>query len=63
MVFPSLGNHFSRETILKNIFHIGRDFGMIAYSKRIGRSLRESSKEVVMRDCLLSVRQGKMKEF
>jgi hypothetical protein len=40
MVFPSLGNHLSKEFVLGKISQIGRDFGMIASRKR----LREESK-------------------
>jgi hypothetical protein len=35
---------------------------MIASRKRLGRSLRETSREVVMRTWLLSVRQRREKE-
>jgi hypothetical protein len=62
MVFPSLGNHLSREFALGNISQIGRDFGMISSNKRLRRSLRETIKEVVMRTWLLSVRQRREKE-
>jgi hypothetical protein len=61
MVFPSLGNHLSRESSLGKISQIGRDFGMIASRKRLRRSLREASREVVKRTWLLLVRQGKRK--
>jgi hypothetical protein len=40
MVFPSLGNHLSRESVLGKISQIGRGFGMIASRKR----LKEESK-------------------
>jgi hypothetical protein len=56
MVFPSLGNHLSRESTLMRNSQIGRDFGMIASRKRLGRSLRVASRQVVRRNWLLSVR-------
>jgi hypothetical protein len=62
MVFPSLGNHLTREYVLMNVSHIGRGFGMIAYRKRLKRSLRKTSKEVVMRTWLLFVRQRRENE-
>jgi hypothetical protein len=48
--------------MLEKISQIGRDFGMIASKKRLGRSLRAASKEVVKRTWLLSVRQARAKE-
>jgi hypothetical protein len=62
MVFPSHGNHLSNEFVLGKISQIGRDFGMIASKKRLERSLRVVSMEVVKRIWLLSVRQGREKE-
>jgi len=62
MVFPSHGNHFSRESILGKISQIGRGFEMIASRKRLGMNLRETSREVVRRTWLLSVRQRKENE-
>jgi hypothetical protein len=59
MVFPSDENHFSREFVLGNISQIGRDFGMVSSRKRLRRSLRETSRDVVKRMYLLSVRQGR----
>jgi hypothetical protein len=46
MVFPSLGNHFSREFVLRNISHIGRGFEMIERRKRLERSLKQESMEM-----------------
>jgi hypothetical protein len=43
MVFPSHGKHLSRDFALGKISQIGRDFGMIASKKRLGRSLREQA--------------------
>jgi hypothetical protein len=62
MFFPSLGNHLSRESTLEKISQTGREFGMIASKKRLGRSLKETSREVVMRTWPLSVRQGSAKK-
>jgi len=62
MVFPSHGNHLSKEYLLRKISQIGRDFGMKSYRKRLGRSLRVASMEVVMRTWILLVRQGRVKE-
>jgi hypothetical protein len=62
MVFPSHGNHLSRDFVLDNIFHMGRDFGIIASKKRLRRSLRETSREVEMRTWFLLVRQRREKE-
>jgi hypothetical protein len=63
MVFPSHGNHLSRDFVLDNIFHMGRDFGMITSKKRLERSLRETSREVVMRNWILLVTQRREKEI
>jgi hypothetical protein len=62
MVFPSHGNHLSREFVLGKISQIGKDFGMIASKKRLMRILIEASKEVVNRTWLLLVRQGREKK-
>jgi hypothetical protein len=62
MVFPSHENHFSKQCGLEKISQIGKDFGMIAYKKRLGRSLRVTIREVVKRTYLLSVRQGRAKK-
>jgi hypothetical protein len=62
MVFPSLRNHFSREFMLDKISYIGRGFGMIAYRKRIRRIVRVTSREVVMRNWTILVRQEREKE-
>jgi hypothetical protein len=62
MVSQSLGNHLSRESVLGKIFQIGEGYGMIVSRKRLGRSLKSTSKEVVMRTWPLSVRQGREKE-
>jgi hypothetical protein len=62
MVFPSPRNHFSREFVPEKISQIARDFEMIASKKRLERSLRVASREVVKRTWLLSVRQGREKE-
>jgi hypothetical protein len=43
------GTNFSREFEIRKISHIGRYFGMIASNKRLRRSLRETSREVVKR--------------
>jgi hypothetical protein len=45
-----------------NISYIGRDFGMLSYRKRLGRSLREMSREEMMRTWILSIRQRREKE-
>jgi hypothetical protein len=50
---PKSWNHLSREFALGNISQIGRDFGMIASRKRLTRSLRETSREVVKRTFFL----------
>jgi hypothetical protein len=63
MVFPSLGNHFSRDSLLGKISQIGRVFGMITSRKRLERSLRVASREVVRRTWLLSVRRRREKEI
>jgi hypothetical protein len=44
MVFPSLGNHFSKDFVLRKIFQIGRDFGMFASRKILERNLRVASR-------------------
>ena len=62
MVFPSLGNNLSRESVLGKNSQIGRGFGTIVSRKRHRRTLKETSKEVVMRTFPLLVRQGKVKE-
>ena len=62
MVFPSIGNHLSRDFVLGNISRINIYFGMIASRKRLRKSLRETNKEVVMRTWLLSIRQEREKE-
>jgi hypothetical protein len=63
MVFPSHGNHSSKHFVLGIISQIGRDFGMIVSKKRLSRSLRETSKEIVKRTWLLLVIQGREKEI
>jgi hypothetical protein len=40
MVFPSLGNSFSRDSALEKNLYIGRGFGMIPSRKRLGRSMK-----------------------
>jgi hypothetical protein len=62
MVFPILGNHFSRDFVLENIFEIGRDLWMITSMKRLRRIIRETSREVVTRNCLLLVRHRREKD-
>jgi hypothetical protein len=59
---PSLGNHLSKGSVLGRNFQIGRGFGMIASRKRLGRSPKQASREVVMRTWPLSVRQEREKE-
>ena len=49
--------------MLEKISQIGRDFGMIASKKRLGRSLRAASREAVKRNWILSIRQGREKEI
>jgi hypothetical protein len=62
MVFPSLGNHLLMGYALEKISHIGRGFEMIASRKRLGRSPKETSREIVIRTWPLSVRKGMAKE-
>jgi hypothetical protein len=62
IVFPSHGNHLSKEFVFEKIFQIGKDFGMITSRKIFGRSQRVANREVVKRTYLLSVRQGREKE-
>ena len=50
------------ETTLERNFQIGRGFGMIASRKRLGRSPKLASKEVVMRTWHLLARQERAKE-
>jgi hypothetical protein len=59
---PSLENHLSRGSVLGRNFQIGRGFGMTASRKRVGRSPKLAIREVVMRNCPLSVRQERAKE-
>jgi hypothetical protein len=62
MVFPSHGNHFSREFVLVRNSQIGRRFRNIASRKRLRRIPREASREVMMRTWLLLVIRGREKE-
>jgi hypothetical protein len=62
MGFSSIGNLLSREFALGNISYISREFGMISSRERPEMSLRDASMEVMMRTCLLSVRQGRENE-
>jgi len=62
LVFPSHGNHLSRDFALGRISQIGRDFGMIASRRMLRRSQKQASRKVVMRAWLLLVRQGREKE-
>jgi len=50
------------ESVLGKIFQIGKGYEMIVSRKRLGRSLKLSSKEVMMRTCPLLVRQIREKE-
>jgi hypothetical protein len=52
----------SKEFALRKISQIERDFGIIASKKRLERSQRATSMEVVKRNWLLLVRQGRGKE-
>jgi hypothetical protein len=63
MVFPSLGNHLSRVSMLRKNSLTSGVFGMIGSRKRLRRSIKETSKEVVMRTWSLSTRQGWEKEM
>jgi hypothetical protein len=63
MTFPSIGNHYSKESSFEKISHIDKDFGMIASRQRLRRILRVESREVVHRTWLLSVRKGRKKEI
>jgi hypothetical protein len=47
--------------MLRKIFHIGKDRGTIVSRKRLGRSLKASRKEVMMRTYPLLVRKGREK--
>jgi hypothetical protein len=49
-VFESLGNHLPREFVLKRIFKIGGFFGTIVSNKRLRRSSRPASREVLGSD-------------
>jgi hypothetical protein len=62
MDFPIHGNHFSKDFVLEKISQIGRDFGMIASRKRLRKSLKEESRDIVKRTWPLSTRQGREKE-
>jgi hypothetical protein len=42
---PSLGNHLSWASVPRSIFPSGRDFGMTAFKRRLGRSPGPTSKE------------------
>jgi hypothetical protein len=42
--------------MLERISQFGKDFGMIASRKRLGKSLKEASREVVKRNWPLLVR-------
>ena len=52
----------SRESALEKIFQIDEGYGIIVSRKRLERSLKSASKEVVMRTWPLSVRQRREKE-
>jgi hypothetical protein len=47
---PKSWEPFFKGVITREISQIGRDFGMIASRKRLRRSLRETSREVVKRN-------------
>jgi hypothetical protein len=62
MVSQSLGNHLSREFVLGKIFQIGRGFGMIVSKKRLGRSLKPTSKNEDGEENLALVSQAKKRK-
>jgi hypothetical protein len=48
MVSQSIGNPLPRESMLRKIFYIGEGYETIVSRKRLGRSIKLSSKEVMM---------------
>jgi hypothetical protein len=62
MVFPSNGNHLSKEYELERNSQIGKEFGMIASRKRLKRRVRATSREVVKITWLLSMKKRRENE-
>jgi hypothetical protein len=60
---PKFWEPFFKGVCVGNIFHIDRDFGMIAFRKRCERSLKQERKEIKMRRTwTFSIRQERKKE-
>jgi hypothetical protein len=62
MVSPSHQNHLSRESVLERTFPTERGLEMIASRKRLGRSLKPTSKEMERRTWPRSIRPRREKE-